>query len=364
MTSKKFDIVSIGGATVDIFLKPKYETLIKTTDGSSEKELLCFVHGGKQQIEEVHECLGGGATNTAVGFRRLGLKSAACICIGEDEWADKILANLTKNKVAVDFVHRVRGIRSGFSVIISSISGERTVLFTPGANHTMKSECIPEELIAGTHWLFVNRISGDTDEILNSILKIKAKKNPQLKIAWNPGGNQIREGMKKYDRFLKHVEVLFLNRDEATQFTGKKSKQTSSAHKKLAMSKFKGGEFCLPCYAYDCESIFHILEKSGVNHTVITDGKCGSQVYSKGNLVFCPVINEDSVDTLGAGDSFAVGCTYALHHGHNLQNILKFGTINAMSVVHFYGAQAGLLTKRQVQEYYERYPLKTIQNKI
>lgn len=366
MKPKKFDITSIGGATVDIFLRTQDEILIKTSDGSTSSELLCFNFGGKLKVKNVHECFGGGASNTSIGFRRLGLKSAVCNTLGDDEWAQKIMDNYDKEKVNRSYIQEKNAYQSGFSVILSSFEGERTVLFYPGANHMMDESIITKEVIENTKWLFINRISGDSDKIIKKIIRL-LKYNKDLKIAWNPGGNQIREGVDKYKQLLKHTEVIYLNKEEASEFTKKdyKKRDEKSFFYNEDIPKQRKVACKLPFYTADCDDIFCKLEKYGVSKIVITDGKCGAQMFHQGDLYFCPTLTEiKSVDSLGAGDAFAVGCTYALVQGLSLQSALKFGTINASSVVHFFGAQAGLLTKRQIQDGFEKHKLKTLKTKI
>ena len=65
------DIITVGSATLDVFLR---SSDFKIGKRGREKLVL---EGGKVEVEEVFFQSGGGATNTAVGFSRLGLKTAA-----------------------------------------------------------------------------------------------------------------------------------------------------------------------------------------------------------------------------------------------------------------------------------------------
>ncbi|MBN1258303.1 carbohydrate kinase family protein, partial [Candidatus Peregrinibacteria bacterium] len=64
-------------------------------------------------------------------------------------------------------------------------------------------------------------------------------------------------------------------------------------------------------------------------------------------------------DTLGAGDAFASGFTSAIILGESLKRALTYGTLNANSVVNFYGAQQGLLTRAEMKK-----RLKTIELQV
>lgn len=357
---KTYDIITIGGSTIDIFLRPSREGLI-IQEKEDHKNLLCFQHGGKLIIDELHQCFGGGGSNTATAFSRLGLKTAVCAAIGKDEWGEKIIKHFAKERVDTSFLVKKDQDTTGLSVIINSFDGERTVLYTPGANRNLRQEDISESILSGTRWIFINRISSDFDSIFQRIVKY-AKKDPDLNIAWNPGGKQIREGMEKYKELLAHTNLLFLNREEAQEFS--KPKEDITIQKGYINIPKKKKDSCMPPAAKDCTELFEKISDMGPKHIVITDGNCGSQMYHNNVIYYCPTVSDKRVDTLGAGDSFASGCTYGFLQGLPLQTALKFGTINATSVVQFYGAQAGLLTKRQLQEGFEKTDIQTTQYKI
>ena len=83
----KFDIVSFGSAVMDVFVE---------TDVSEKKGFMNYPVGGKMLIKDLKFDVGGGGTNTAVAFSRLGLKTG-CICeFGKDENGRKILDLLKK----------------------------------------------------------------------------------------------------------------------------------------------------------------------------------------------------------------------------------------------------------------------------
>jgi len=355
----KYDIISIGGATIDIFARPQKSDILRLNSSNGEsKEMLCFNYGGKLQLEDIHELFGGGAANTSIGFNRLGLNTGICTLLGNDEWAKKVINNFKKENVSTEFIKTTNADKSSFSIIMNSFKGDRTVLFYPGANKKLRKKHLNDVGIMNTKWIFLNRVSSD-DPSISDIITNSIYKNPKIRVAWNPGGDQIKNTYSKYRKLLKRVEILFLNKEEASQFsetTFEKQKTNIKSSNQLKSSKSNGR---LPDYAFSLTNIFKKLSKTGVKIIVITDGKRGAQVFDGKNSYFCPVVNEDRVDTLGAGDAFCTGFAYAYLQKLSLQMCLKFGTINATSVVSFYGAQTGLLTKRQMQESFEKNKLQT-----
>jgi ribokinase len=355
----KFDIISIGGATVDIFVKPQKCQILRMSDEGSggSSSLLCFNYGGKLQVEDVHETFGGGAANTSVGFHRLGLCSAIATLVGNDEWGQRVINNLKQEGVATNLIQKSRSSKSSFSVIVSSYEGERTVLFYPGANKKLTKTHLSEQHLKNTKWIFLNRVSSENEDVLKHLTDIITR-HPQLKVAWNPGGKQINETYLQYKKLLKRVNILFLNKEEGAIFSKKNFQKQNSKNHYLYLNK-KHPEQILPEYAYDVVDICQTLKKTGVKNIVITDGKRGAQSFDGKYLYFCPIDSLQRKDTLGAGDSFCTGFTYGYLLGVSLHECLKFATINATSVVNFYGAQTGLLTKRQMQDQFEKTQLKT-----
>lgn len=328
-----YDIISIGGGTFDLFVKAHDSKIMQIKNKQKEEESLLLPYGGKQKIDEVHETLGGGAHNTSVAFARLGLKAAYCGLIGDDIWGNKILANLETEGVSNELLSRTEDEKTSFSVILNSYEGERTVLNYLGANHLFTEEYFPLAKVMQSKWIFLNHLSGEANRLVKKVELILNKKN-NIKLAWNPGGVQLREGTESFKKILKRTNVLFLNKEEAEKFSG------ISCNKKL--EKIKD--------AYNVNNIFKHFHQLGVENVVITDGRKGAQVSNKKETLYCPALNEERIDTLGAGDSFASGFIGALLLNNNLQTALKFGTINATSVVQHYGAQQGLLTIKQIQE--------------
>ena len=76
-----YDIITLGSATTDIFVKTKIKPEIKKHDGHTD---MAYHLGDKLLIDDLKITTGGGGTNAAVGFSRLGLKTAYIGAIGND----------------------------------------------------------------------------------------------------------------------------------------------------------------------------------------------------------------------------------------------------------------------------------------
>lgn len=333
-----YEIISIGGATFDLFVKAHKTQVMHLKQKNKIASSLLLPYGGKVKIDEIHETLGGGAHNTSVAFSRLGIQSACCCLIGDDLWGKKVLANLEAERVSDELVSITEDEKTSFSVILNSFEGERTVLNYLGANHLFAEEYFPLKKIMDTKWIFLNHLSGEANRLTKKI-ELILKKKPEIKLAWNPGGVQLEKGSSSFRSLLSQTEVLYLNKEEAEKFSGIKVEQTQEIF--VGQKSFE---------IFNMQLVFDQLHRYGVKKIVITDGRRGAQASDDQAVYFCPVLDTSRVDTLGAGDAFASGFTGALYLKNNLQTALIFGTINATSVVNHYGAQKGLLTLEKIQQ--------------
>ena len=67
-----YDIITVGSSTIDVFAQTKFSELIKIMEKKKETDLIAYPIGSKILIKKLEFTTGGGATNTAVAFARLG----------------------------------------------------------------------------------------------------------------------------------------------------------------------------------------------------------------------------------------------------------------------------------------------------
>jgi ribokinase len=340
----------VGGAVFDLFIRPEQEKIIQLTDGKSTDDYLAFPHGQKLEIDDIHMEFGGGATNCAVNLSVMGFRTALVARIGDDHYGNEILANLAKYRVDASQVEVVQNGRSGFSVIINSFDGERTVFYSRGVNDTP----VKKFLSSFTHFdsVHVTSLPKKSSGIFKNILKGRHKQK-RLFLSWNPGYFQLKEGMALYKSFLKQLDVIFLNKEELTQFTGipvrlydNKTQAAVLLHCKSCLKKIsKDDSFQI----YDLHKAATKLVSAGVKMVVVTDSRRGAQIFFKKDHWFIPAGETKPVATLGAGDAFCSGFLAGYFSHRDPLKALEYATYNAGSVVGKYGAQQGILTLKQME---------------
>ena len=343
---KKPKIFTIGGATFDIFVQAQDQSIMSIRRPDSFHKWLSFPHGAKVKVDQVLEAFGGGATNTAVTFARQGLDVCFIGKVGE-KYGDSVFANLAQEGVECRHAKMTSRDKTGFSTVISTFDGDRTLLAYPGANRFFTAKDLPLEDLKTADWIFLNHLAGGGEDIHKALIKL-LKVNPHIKLAWNPGHEQIKEGAKKWRQLLSRTEILFVNKEEAANFS-RVSYMPAGVKKDDPKAHVCGTKDFLPPYADDVTGILSFFIKIGVKKVVITDGRNGCQASDGIRQYFCPVESHKRVDTLGAGDAFASGFTTAMIKSLPLKTALLYGTLNAGNAVMHPGAQNGLLTADEMR---------------
>ena len=305
------DIITIGSGLRDVFLLSDQFRLIANADfegGRAE----CVALGSKIEVGDIVLTTGGGATNAAVTFARLGFKTSAVCRIGDDAGGRDVIEDLRREGVGTTLIRRVAKGTTGYSTLLTASNGERTVLVYRGVSGTFGTGDVPFAKCKAK-WLYVTSLAGN----LALLRKIVAHaKSSGASLAWNPGRKEIEQGFSAIRPLLPNVRVLQLNKEEATELTG-----TATV-----------------------EEMFAVLATPG-NVVVITDGARGAFVQRDGVTVMSPGSGKQAVSQTGAGDAFGSGFVAGLIRTNDLRTALAVGMANAQSVITKVGAKAGILKK-------------------
>jgi len=304
------DVITIGSALVDIFISSKdFHLKIEAS-----ALWLCEKYDEKIEVDSFKVTTGGGGSNTAVGFSRLGFKTGVVAELGIDSWSELILNDFKEENVDTSLLVLERKEETGGSVILSAPDGGRTIMVHRGAASMLDAKDIPDHALIDTKWIHLSSISGQ-QEALHKIFALVSKHKKQF--SWNPGKDEIEllnEGKIKLTGV--DVTVLFVNQKEWESL--------APVHDQLHQQ---------------CIQI------------VVTNSEKGGVVYQSGQLhhKYSRAAVKVANGT-GAGDSFAVGYVAAILNGVNIRNQADWGKKNAGSVIQQIGAKAGLLTKEELEK--------------
>lgn len=307
------DVITIGAATRDIFVRSTaFKVHSDPHDAGADEG--CFPLGAKIEIDELVFETGGGATNAAVTFGRLGLKTATITAIGRDRGGTEVIAMLAHEDVSTEFVQRIARLQTGTSIIAVAGSGERTVLVYRGAASAIDPGAAPWKSIRAK-WFYISSVGGNFD-LMNAALGHAGKTG--VKVAWNPGARELSGGLEAIAPLIRQVDVFNLNREEAAQLCGKP--------------------------VSDLDSIIEMLRGLPKRLLIVTDGRSGAYAADRRTVLHSGIIDVPRVNVTGAGDAFGSGVIAGLlRKTDDVRYALAVGTWNATGVVQQTGAKRGLL---------------------
>ncbi len=331
-----YDIITIGGATQDIFVQADEAKIFNIETVSDKQSYLCFDYGAKIEMDKLAYDIGGGAANAAANFANLGLNTGTIVKIGSDLTAKEILQRFEEKNIDNSMVIRSKNHKTGFSIILVSYEGDRTVLMHRGANSKIKLEEINWEKVKQSKWVYVASLSGESNQILNKFAEF-AEENG-INMAFNPGTAQIKRGVESLKKVLEKAEILILNRSEAALITD--IPNNPPEYPTIEDKNLK--EMLLKLKSYDSQIV------------VITEGKRGAYAFDGKTIYYAPSFPSKVVSTLGAGDAFASTFVAGIiRYEADIEKSLIMASLNSASVVESFGAQDNLKTFEELEIIYD-----------
>ena len=304
-----FDVVSIGAATVDIFVKSPAFHL--------QNNILSLAASSKNEMTGGFIASGGGATNSSASFCRLGLKSACLALLGHDPLSLYIVNDLDKYQVNSDLLIRLDKELTDYSVILIAPDGSRSIISNRGDTH-LETTQVNWDKLTDADWFYVTSLEGNL-ELLEMIVGFAGEHS--IKIALNPGSRELSD-LPRLIPLLSRLDFLLLNRVESETLTGIEFNQSKYWEKLLSF---------------------------GSRTTAITDGREGAYVLTSSEKLYSPIINTRVLDETGAGDAFGSAFVGGLIHHLSLKDSLFWGIKNSASVVSVLGAKPGLLNFQEIK---------------
>lgn len=333
-----FNVITIGSATMDVFVESDDANIVSVCTKNKKSEFMSYPYGAKVEITDFDSQVGGGGVNTAVNFSHLGFKTSVICKIGDDIYSKGILKSFEDKNVDLSNIIQDPNVSTGFSIILTSFQGDRTVLAHRGANALLKKSDINFDAIKNSKFLYIAPMNGDSTKILDDIVKFADENN--VFVCFNAGSSSIKRGFNYIKKILETAEIVVMNKDEASMATGIQERPDTRTVK-------YSDEKLHP----DLKAIFKKLKVGASQIIVITDGKNGAYAYDGDKFYYCPVFNGPVVSTLGAGDAFA--STFCAALGKTKLDIgksLMYASVNSAGVVSEFGATQGLLTFKQIEE--------------
>lgn len=299
-------------------------------------EHLILTLGAKVNVDYPTMDVGGGATNAAVNMACQGLSTALISNIAADEAGGRIQTRLNEKGISTQLLHvdKSKDAQTGMSVIINVPGKDRTAMVSRGVSKHLDVSKIDWKTLKQSKWLYVASFGSLQPETDYAQIGQFAQDNG-IKLAFNPGLDQIKRGKNALGAMVSHADVLIMNVGEAATLTGSNQKDRVTV-------------------------ILERLIGLGPKLAVITDGKNGAfAAYEDGSRHFVLPPKVKTFCTLGAGDAFAstlVASVILDPEGQwNIPQALQRAAMNSALVVQHPGAQVGLESFKTLDKLIKQY---------
>ena len=325
-----YDVITVGSATVDVYARTEFCEMLKDRH---KEECIAYPVGSKILVEELTLTSGGGGTNTAVALARLGHKVAFLGKIGSRENSRRVLDELKQEKVGTSLIVSSKKGRTGYSIILDSIKHDRTILVFRGSNNDLRYNEVKIKKLKAK-WFYFSTMMQESFRTLEKLASYAKKNN--IRIMFNISSYLAKKGINYLRNILKKINVLVLNKEEASILVGKNK----------------------------IEGLLAKLHKLGPEIVAITDGENGAWVFHD-NIVYYGKPNKVKVvETTGAGDAFASSFLSGMIKKNDIEFAIRLGMTNAESVISYHGAKNKLLTYKEALGAMRKRPIKITKREL
>jgi sugar/nucleoside kinase (ribokinase family) len=271
-------------------------------------------------VESVEPHLGGNGASTATALGILGVPVRLMAWAGRDAFGDFLLSRLGSARVDTTTVVRCDA-PTATTIALVNPEGRRAFLHRPGASAVAFPEppSLTGEAISGAAHLHVANPYGVPNLRIHAARLLgdarAAGMTTSLDTAWDSRG----EWMQVLAPCLEHIDLLFVNEQEALRLTG----------------------------AADYGQAGRRLREAGARTVVVKLGGAGCAAFTSEGDFFEPAFAVEAVDTTGAGDCFAAGLLAALHNGGDWRQAARFANAVGALNVQRLGATSGVLSYQE-----------------
>jgi len=309
---KGFKVLGIGNALVDIMISLPNDNLLKQFGlprGSmtlvDSKQSAKIYEATKPFQKDV--TTGGSAANTIHGLASLGAPCGYAGKIGDDELGRLFAGEFQRMHISTHLPFST--LDTGRVMAMVSADSERTMATYLGAAAEMLPSDFSDEIFNQYEIVYVEGYLVQNHQLIEFIVKTAYESG--LKVAIDLSSFNIVEQNLEFLKKLvaNYVDIVFANEEEALAFTGFEPEKA-------------------------LDSISGLCEIA-----IVKTGKKGSMIKKGKEVYHIFPVPTQSVDTTGAGDSYAAGFLYGYVNGLNLQQCGDIASLVSSKAVETMGAR-------------------------
>ena len=314
--NKKYDIVGIGNAIVDLIAEVDDSYLEKNSINKGSMSLVDYDVANRigNEVDIVKTISGGSVANSIVCIAQQNLKTVFIGKVNQDELGEKFAKGLAEENVEFKITKSLANKHTARCIILVSTDAERTMNTYLGVSQELTEEDVDLNIIEESSILYLEGYLWDLDNAKKAIKKsISTAINSETKIAFSISDafcvDRFREEF--IDLVNNSADIIFANESEIKSLF--ETNELNDAIKKCQ----------------DTKKIF-----------AVTLGDKGAKIIYKNEVIDikAEVINK-LVDTTGAGDLFAAGFLAEYLKTQDLELSGKQGVKMASIIIQQFGAR-------------------------
>ena len=314
--NKKYDIVGIGNAIVDLIAEVDDSYLEKNSINKGSMSLVDYDVANRigDEVDIVKTISGGSVANSIVCIAQQNLKTVFIGKVNQDELGEKFAKGLAEENVEFKITKSLANKHTARCIILVSPDAERTMNTYLGVSQELTEEDVDLNIIEESSILYLEGYLWDLDNAKKAIKKsISTAINSETKIAFSISDafcvDRFREEF--IDLVNNSADIIFANESEIKSLFEKN--ELNDAIKKCQ----------------DTKKIF-----------AVTLGDKGAKIIYKNEVVNIKAeIIDKLVDTTGAGDLFAAGFLAEYIRSQDLESSGKEGVKMASIIIQQFGAR-------------------------
>ncbi len=301
-----YDLISIGGISVDLFFKSSSLTY-------KDKRFQLAI-GGKYMADVFHVGIGGGGTNVAISAQKNGLKTAVLGTIGANAFKTMIEQKLRDENISHSLCNYVDDYYNVSSILLHK-NGERTIIHYMSPRQHLISSTNELEGITRTRIAFLGNLP---DVSLGQRIELmKFFKSRGIMTVLNFGVNDCRRPLHQIRPLLEYSDVIILNGHEFSEMV------------KAPYNDIHFRENIVTWY------IPHLSDKL----VIVTEGGKGSYAYQGKTIYHEPATAiRQIIDSTGAGDGYTGSFIANYHKTGNIPESMRRASLYAVKILQKIGA--------------------------
>jgi ribokinase len=270
------------------------------------------------------QTFGGKGANQAVAAGRAGGDVVFVNCVGDDPYAEAMVAGFEASGIRTDMITHEQDVASGSALVMIGEGGHNYLSVAPGANARLtpaRVEAVRNLIASASYVLMQYEIPRETIE---RVLDIAA--DAGVPVVWNYAPANPFDVTN-----LRKVEIVVVNEPEASALTELPVRDIESA--RTAALK---------------------LQDLGATTAIVTLGEAGSVIAShelEDGVTHVPAFPVEAVDTTAAGDTYCGCLLVALAEGKGLTEAVKFAGAAAALCVQKLGAQPSTPWREEIDAF-------------